>query len=306
MNYFKILLGLILFLSLNASAQNKKVVEKSTQNKVVGKLGLVRGEVQVDGKEVKSGATVREGNSIEVHTGQATLLLGQGSVIHLAADSKMIVHQFGVSPLGVETGDLDLKFGRTRALILNKSGDKKDIRIKARAATMGVRGTEVFISAPKESAEPVQFFTLEGKAEVQAPNQAAPVTVNQGEGVAASGGGGGAQGGNAGTTATSSGTSGSQGGGSTSLVAAPPAQVAQVRSEIQTGGMAPPPVRSFQDAMATSGQAPQQQPPPNPGGFLSDQGIVLRPVLLDPTVDALRQVTVLRPTFCAGSAASCP
>ena len=154
--------------------------------KIVGQVGLVEGDVLLDSKPVKKNAQVREGSVIEVKKGHATVILGKGSVFNIAEDSKMVVTQYALKP-GVEEGELDLKFGRTRALILNQGNDKKDIRIKSRAATMGVRGTEIYVSSPKDPAKPIQFFTLEGKAEVRAYAGATAVPVNQNQGVSASG-----------------------------------------------------------------------------------------------------------------------
>jgi type II secretory pathway pseudopilin PulG len=197
-------------------------VQAAEARKVVGQLGMVEGEVLIDSRTVKKNAPVHEGSTIEVKDGKATLLLGKGSVFHLAQDTKMVVNEFGVKPkTNEEGGELDLRFGRTRALILNQGNEKKDLRIKARAATMGVRGTEIFIDAPKESSKPVQFFTLEGKAEVRAFAQAPTVAVNQNQGVSTSG--------ESATTASKANPS--------APVAVSAAAINEVKSEIKSSGM---------------------------------------------------------------------
>lgn len=184
--------------------------------KIVGQIGMAEGEVFVDNKPVSKRAPVREGSVVEIKDGKATLLLGTGSVFHLAANSKMTVKEFGMrSDTKKEGGDVALSFGRTRALILNKGSETKDVRIITRTATMGVRGTEVFVDVPKNLDSPVQFFTLEGLANV-APIKAPVVEVKQNTGVAASG-------------ATSAGGA-SQAGASTMTVA-------EVKSEIAKSGM---------------------------------------------------------------------
>lgn len=273
--------NLILIL-LVIGIQNSAYAANSALNKIVGKLGLVRGEVLLNDREVKSGADVREGATIEVKNGQATLLLGQGSVIHLASESKMVVTQFGVSPAGEEGGNLDLKFGRTRALILNQGSEKKDIKIKARSATMGVRGTEIFINAPRESSKPVEFFTLEGKAVVQSAGESAPTVVNQNQGVLAAGGP-------------------SQPGGTQTV--SNPVTSEQVRTQIQSAGMAPPPIQNVQDANTvasgqpltgtTTSQLPAQTSIGN--GFLTDQFGTgnLPQIVFDPLNDAPRPTTLI-------------
>ena len=154
--------------------------------RIVGQLGMTEGDVFVDNKAVTKNTPVREGATIEIKKGKATLLLGTGSVFHLAANTKMIVNQFGMrADSKKEGGDVELRFGRTRALILNKGDETKDVRIKTRSATMGVRGTEVFVSVDKNPAIPVQFFTMEGHAVVDMP-KAPSIPVKQNEGVSAS------------------------------------------------------------------------------------------------------------------------
>lgn len=164
-----------------------------TVNKIVGQVGMIDGEVLIDGQEVKKNTPVREGAVVETKKGKATLLLGTGAVFHLAANTKMVVKQFGMRPDShKEGGDVDLRFGRTRALILNKGNETKDVRIQTRTATMGVRGTEIFIDAPyvppgtpANMAPPVQFFTMEGSAAVAITPQAPPIVVAQNKGMSA-------------------------------------------------------------------------------------------------------------------------
>lgn len=164
---------------LSHSAQAAEAI-----GKIVGQLGMVTGDVTLDSKAVSTNAPVREGSIVEVKKGKATLLLGTGSVFHLAANSKMIVKQFGMrTDSNKEGGDLELEFGRTRGLILNKGSETKDVKIITRTAVMGVRGTEIFVDAPTDLSKPVQFFTLEGSAVVNAP-KIKLVDVKQNQGVA--------------------------------------------------------------------------------------------------------------------------
>ncbi len=151
--------------------------------KIVGQLGMLDGEILVDNRVVTKNSPIREGSTIEVRNGKATLLLGTGSVFHLTANSKMVVNQFGVrNDSKKEGGDVSLQFGRTRALIQNKGSETKDVRIITRMATMGVRGTEVFVDVPKDVTMPVQFFTMEGLAKVEMKS-APPVELKQNQGV---------------------------------------------------------------------------------------------------------------------------
>ena len=260
--------------------------------KIVGQLGLVEGEVLVDGKEVKKNASVREGSVIEVKNGHATLLLGRGSVFNLAKDTRMVITQFGVSPEnGQEVADVDLNFGRTRALILNQGTEKKDIKIRARAATMGVRGTEIYIDAPRDQTVPVQFFTLEGKAEVLAHPGAVAVPVNQNQGVAASGAPAVPSGG-AGTNSKTA--SDRQRSGSNETTAAT-LTVSEVKAELRKSGLetgstqVPPPV------VTTTA----------PGTLSGQLGIgALPPIRFDPIQDRFSPLSV-QPRFCNASSGVC-
>ncbi len=194
--------------------------------KVVGKLGEIKGEVWVDTKKVSQAANVREGSVVEVKKGNATLLLGQGSVFHLAADTKIVVKQYGIDAATKdEAADLDLAFGKTRALIL-KMGNKKNLNIKTHAATMGVRGTEVYIDAPKDARQPAQFFVIEGKAEVMTAPGVAPVVLVQNQGVVAGG-----------TTASGAANTATSGGKSAT----------QVNADIKDSGLESPAIKTPQD-----------------------------------------------------------
>jgi hypothetical protein len=266
----KILLSLLVL--------NSTVVFADSERRV-GKLAYLEGTVLLDSHPATNNANVREGSTIEVKEGKATLLLGKGTVFHLAANTTMVVNEFGVKPVAAgkvaeETGTLDLKFGRTRALILNEGNEKKDVKIKARAATMGVRGTEIFISAPQDQSKPVQFFTLEGKAEVKAFDQGTPVVLTQNQGIAT----------HSGATPNSGTTS------------APTMTVEEVKTEIKSIGLdAPPPVHLADNGSKST----------NAGPGLSDQfnaGSV-PPVVLDPVQDRLNQVQIT-PHFCSAKNAS--
>jgi hypothetical protein len=261
-----VLLGLIF--AITAQAQKS--------DKVVGQLGQVEGDVLVDSRAVKKNASVREGSVIEVRDGKATLLLGKGSVFHLAQNTKMVVNQFGVKgDTKEEAGELDLRFGRTRALILNQGNEKKDLKIKARAATMGVRGTEIYIDAPQNTSEPVQFFTLEGKAEVRAFAQAPVVPVNQNQGVATTGA----------TTASGSGA-----------MTPPTMSVSEVKSEIRSGGME-----------VKAAGAIREEKPQTVTSLNSPIGIGTIPqIQFDPIQDRFSPLQ-LNPHFCnAVGTAACP
>ena len=300
----------MLFLSVLFPVQT---FAQASAGKVVGQLGLVDGVVLVDSKPVQKNAQVREGSIIEVKkNAHATVIMGKGSVFNIGEDSKVVVNQYNLkTDTQPENGELDLKFGKTRALIFNPGNEKKDIRIKARAATMGVRGTEIYVDSPKDPAKPLQFFTLEGKAEVRAFNGAVPVPVPQNQGVSTSGVGQPASSGSgskdtakSGTTATqaSSAVVNSTAGQSKGDVVASSVSVAEVKAEIAKSGMDPAP------AVPAALAAPAQSNNPSraaPVGIADTTTMApLPPPPLDPVLDRASALT-LRPRFCNATTGVC-
>jgi hypothetical protein len=158
--------------------------QSASPDEFVGMVGLAEGRVLVDGKPVKKGMKVKAGAVIEVlKDAKATLILGKGTVFNLSSESRMVVRDYGLSSNSdEEKAGLELSYGRTRGLILNR-GAKRDIKIRARSATMGVRGTEIFIEVPKDSGLPVQFFTIQGSADVFSGPSAQPIPLAQNQGL---------------------------------------------------------------------------------------------------------------------------
>lgn len=263
----------------------------------VGQVGLVEGEVYVDQARIKKGAPVREGSIVEVKKGKATLILGKGNVFHLSSDSRMVVSKFDAKPdTKEESAQLDLKFGRTRALILNNGNEKKDFKIKARAATMGVRGTEIFIDAPRDTSRPINFFTLEGRADLKTNDVAPPVAVNQNQGVSTQAtASNGSQGAGDGKAAGAGGAPGQSSGPAPAAVAPPTMSLAEVKTEIKSQGMAPAVINTPQDMRR---QVTQQ--------YMTDQfGMgALPPLVLDPLQDRFTPVRV-QPRFCNATTGVC-
>lgn len=262
----------ILIAILFSSSFSISVHAAETLGKIIGQLGMAEGDVYVDNKKVKKNCPLREGSVVEVKKGKATLLLGTGSVFHLAANSKMVVKQFGMrSDSNKEGGDVDLRFGRTRALILNKGSETKDVRIITRSATMGVRGTDVFVDADKG-----EFHTLEGKAHVEIPN-APKIEVPQNTGMSVN-------------------SSQSPGGGDSGKPAPAPAtmSVAEVKGAIVEGGMQVTKIDTPNDMRKVQNEFAFDPAPPTPQ------------LRLDPIQDRLTQLKLV-PSFCnATNGGYCP
>jgi len=132
----------------------------------IGEISNARGEVMLNGKASKTGDKLKPGDQIQTKEGKCTLLFGKGSVVHLDQNSNFTVKSFEEQK---QSAEFDLKFGKMRALIQNKGSNAKNFRFKTRGATMGVRGTHVYIDSPFDSNQPETFLTIEGVAGITLP-----------------------------------------------------------------------------------------------------------------------------------------
>ncbi|OFZ17723.1 MAG: hypothetical protein A2X94_15160 [Bdellovibrionales bacterium GWB1_55_8] len=147
----------------------------------VGRMAFIRGEVTLDGKPVVEGSPVSVGDVIQTQLGKCTILLGQEHVVHLDAESNIKITQRLVEN-GRDETLLDLKYGRTRALVRSEPNKKRSFGIRARGAVMGVRGTHVYVDNPADPDLPQRFMTVEGLAHVTLREQA-PVVLRGGESI---------------------------------------------------------------------------------------------------------------------------
>jgi hypothetical protein len=163
-------------LSILALTWTAPLRSQAADTQTAGVVAQVFGGVTLDKKTAKAGDSLHVGSVIETSGGRATLLIGGESVVHVADDSRLEITQHLVDTGGHENSFLDLKYGATRALVRSGTERKKTFHIRARAATMGVRGTQIYIESPKDPAAPQQFMTIEGLADVSvgaaASNQA--------------------------------------------------------------------------------------------------------------------------------------
>jgi hypothetical protein len=279
----------------------------------VGTLGQVKGMVFVDRVEARSGTRVRETSVIETSPGaRATLLLGDGALFHLAENTTIRVSDYSKSDGSAQSGKpsqkatLELKVGRLRGLVLDRDGSgRRDIRIRARSATMGVRGTEILVDVPQNSAESPTFFTVEGSTLVNIDGQQAPVALSSNQGVQVnaparedvSGGG------QSGSAPVSQGIS---------------VNAASVSNVANDAGLKPPDApRSAGDTRSlANANAPGTKPPgppplilPPPPSFTGPVSIPSAPqVFVDPVADggSSRVLRVLVQPCSAAAGASCP
>jgi hypothetical protein len=132
----------------------------------VGHLTAIRGSVELGGRPVTRMTPVEIGQVVETRDGKCTLLLGKGSVVYLAENSRLEITQHLVDTAAQEDTRLNLPYGKVRALV-RSGGPPKTFKIRSRAAVMGVRGTQIYMDTPKDPALPQSFATFDGVAYVE-------------------------------------------------------------------------------------------------------------------------------------------
>lgn len=139
----------------------------------VGRLAAVRGHVTVDRAPARNGTPVTATSVVESGHGKATVLLGSSIVLHLGENSRLEIKNFvGGGPGGKvdrESADVELGDGKMRALVRKTSEGQKRFTIRSKAAVLGVRGTEVYVSVSASSSAPPFFLTVSGLADLSAP-----------------------------------------------------------------------------------------------------------------------------------------
>ena len=169
----------------------------------VGKIVSVTGQVMAriekkdqGRKSVPQVRVLKPGDSVfredVINTGSegsVKILFSDQSIMDLGPSSLFKVDQFesGSDPKKRKV-EMSLAYGRVRAAINQKVGSEGKFKIKTRAATMGVRGTEFYVIsdilssiAGKESkgesaagTPKTQVLVTEGKVEVTTPNAVGP------------------------------------------------------------------------------------------------------------------------------------
>ncbi|MCM0605415.1 MAG: FecR domain-containing protein [Xanthomonadaceae bacterium] len=141
---------------------------------IVGQLANVQGIVKVDDVLAKDGIYLKKGSVITTEEGRASVMLGQETVMHLDRNAILKVDDYAAGKKG-ESGNLNLQQGNTRTLLKNLGNGvvRKSLFIRTKAAVMGVRGTEVYVSAPID--KPPTFSVVRGEAFIQMmPGPGAP------------------------------------------------------------------------------------------------------------------------------------
>lgn len=150
-----------------------------------GRVLEIVGSVTANGRDVALGDRVAAGALVKTGNGaRVALLWGAGNVIHVGSDSELRLGVYEEARRGEsERTALDLVYGKTRALIRNRSDQKKAFSLRTKGIVMGVRGTHVFIDSSADAQSPAKFATLEGQAQVSTPGAPAPILLAQGQSI---------------------------------------------------------------------------------------------------------------------------
>jgi len=150
----------------------------------VARIGFLKGEVTVNKRIATAGQDLAVGDKVETSSGKCTLLFGGKHIVHLGPNALLTVSQ-EKNPEGVTRPSANLEMGSVRALV-QKTGDKgTKFTIRTRSATMGVRGTHVFVSTGAQD----RFVTLSGAAEVTQKGAVTSTPLGAGQIIGSSSGG---------------------------------------------------------------------------------------------------------------------
>lgn len=144
-----------------------------------GKILLVKGKVEINGKPVKKGQSFSKGEVIKTHHNALVILkFDSGSTIKLNEDSKLKV-------VIDKPGEKKSAFSLLEGSSFFKKHFKGEGRlsVKASKVSMGVRGTEFFVSFGSQKKEDVYMCVREGLVAIKGERQKKITLVKAGEGV---------------------------------------------------------------------------------------------------------------------------
>lgn len=149
--------------------------EKSVENcagEVVSLQGTVLLRHVVEGKTqetltLKAGNNVYPGDVINTASdGAVKILLKDKTIIDLSGSSLFEVAQFNPKEGSNREVELDMMFGKMRVAVSKKLNGTGKFKLKTRAATMGVRGTEFVATSSIDAKAPqTNIVVLQGKVD---------------------------------------------------------------------------------------------------------------------------------------------
>lgn len=189
-----VLVGLFSMVSVFAAEMAGNVVN------VTGKV-LIRNEAKVGGKtmrEVKAGDKIYKGDIINTDsTGSMKLLMTDKSILDLGGSTLFKVDDYKLNGGANRKVNLEMSYGKIRASINQKLAQGGQFKIKTKAATMGVRGTEFIVSSDvgaeakagdkgtKGGGSEMKVQVIEGLVAVKTEGKKAEVPLAQGQALTA-------------------------------------------------------------------------------------------------------------------------
>jgi hypothetical protein len=164
---------LSLFISLSVLAKDGKVI-------------FSKGNVLVNTSKAVKGSEFSYQDKITVgEDGLAVININPGTTIKLKAGTELIIEK----PLKTKsTSSFSYILSKGEIFVKATRTNQNRYNVKTKPATMGVRGTQFFVSSTGKSKGQDWMCVNEGKVEVTVDNVKGTVLVNEGEGVAISGG----------------------------------------------------------------------------------------------------------------------
>ncbi len=142
---------------------------------VSGKV-LLRNELDQNVKMtvLKAGDSLLEGSIINTESGgTAKLLMTDKSIVDIGPSTLFKIDEYKLKSVSDRKVGMSMDYGKIRAAVNSPVGKGGKFTIRTKAATMGVRGTELVIStdvdAPKDSKQPpkTQVTVIHGLVEVR-------------------------------------------------------------------------------------------------------------------------------------------
>ncbi len=123
-----------------------------------------------DMTEVKPGNNIYENDVINTGSdGKLKILLKDKTIVDIGPSSLLKMSEFKLKSGANRQVNMDMQFGKMRLGVTKKLDDNGKFKIKTRAATMGVRGTEFVVSSPlqaEKTAPPqTEVTVLQGKVD---------------------------------------------------------------------------------------------------------------------------------------------
>lgn len=160
---------IFLFLAF-ASSVSPIADAAETAGRVVSLSGEAHASAEGGGKRaLKAGDSFSTGDTLETAAGSsAKLLFTDRTLLDLGEKSSFRVDQYRLRAGADREVDLNVQYGKIRALVNQKVADPGRFRVRTKSATMGVRGTEFVVASGAEGES--QVTVLEGGVSVTALN----------------------------------------------------------------------------------------------------------------------------------------